>query len=596
MPAEAPTRVGALYLGARTTFRVWAPFAERVDVHVTAPFDKTMPLERGERGYHEVTVESVEPGARYLFRIREGAERPDPASRFQRDGVHAPSEVCDPEFPWTDWEWRGRPLRDYVLYELHVGAFTAEGTFDAVVAHLDELAELGVTAIEIMPVAQFAGARNWGYDGVYPYAPQSTYGGPAGLKRLVNECHARELGVVLDVVYNHLGPEGNYLNEFGPYFTDRYRTPWGRAINFDDRGSDEVRNYFVGNALYWLDEFHVDALRLDAVHSILDTSALPFLEELAAAVDAFAERTRRNVYLIAESAANDSRVVAPREYGGLGLHAQWDDDFHHSLAALVTGERDGYYADYGTLDDVARAMRDGFVYQGEHSAFRDRRHGRPADHVEPGRLVVFSSNHDQVGNRALGDRPSTRVTFEQLKLLAGAVLLSPFVPLLFMGEEYGETAPFAYFVDHSNPRLIEAVRRGRREEFPTDLDAPDPAAEETFLRSKLDHGLAHSGPHAALRRYYREVLSVRAALGAGDRAAPETAGEVLVVRRAKGVVLFNFGAAPATAPSPLRGVRAIDSSGEAWEGPGASSPAAVARNDCVALQPHSVVCYLAGSA
>jgi maltooligosyltrehalose trehalohydrolase len=433
--------VGAI-LGpdGRTSFRVWAPLAQTVELHLVSPIDKVVPMQPDERGYHHTTAEA-EPGTRYLYRL-DGRELPDPASRYQPEGVHGPSEVTDPTFGWSDHTWFGLPLRDYVLYELHTGTFTPQGTFEAIVPWLSELRDLGVTVIELMPVAQFPGTRNWGYDGVYPYAPQASYGGPEGLKRLVDACHARGLGVCLDVVYNHLGPEGCYVDEFGPYFTDAYITPWGRAMNFDGPDSDEVRTFFIGNALYWFEEFHIDALRLDAVHAILDTSALPFLEELALATADLGERLNRRLHLIAESADNDARIIAPRELGGFGLDAQWNDDFHHALHALVTGERAGYYADYGDLRHLARAYADGFVYQGEYSGYRRRRHGRSSRHRGAQRFVVFTRNHDQIGNRMLGERPTVRLDVEELKLTAAVMLLSPYLPLLFMGEEYAETAPF----------------------------------------------------------------------------------------------------------------------------------------------------------
>ena len=381
-----PSELGATFLGdGRTEFVVWAPRPERVEVHLVAPEDRVVETEDLDRGYRRAIVEGVEPGARYVFRL-DGRDVADPASRSQPDGVHGPSEVIDPEsFPWDDDGWMGIALEEYVLYELHVGTFTSEGTFGAVVAHLDELAALGVTAVELMPVAQFPGTRNWGYDGVFPYAVQDSYGGPAGLARLVNECHRRGLAVVLDVVYNHVGPEGSVLARYGPYLTDRYRTPWGEAMNFDGPGSDEVRRFCIDNALRWSREFHVDALRLDAIHGIIDTSAHPFLQELAEAADGH----HRPFLLIAETDQNDARIVTPRDAGGLGLHAQWSDDFHHALHALLTDERQGYYEDFGTLEDLAKAYREGFVYSGQFSAYRGRRFGSSSRSIPGHKLVVF---------------------------------------------------------------------------------------------------------------------------------------------------------------------------------------------------------------
>ena len=411
---------------------------------------------------------------------------------FSLRGVHGPSEIIDPRFPWEDDSWNGLPLSKYLLYELHVGAFTPDGTFKAIIPYLDYLLNLGITAVEIMPVAQFPGSRNWGYDGVYPYAAQNSYGGPDALKRLINACHLRGMAVVLDVVYNHLGPEGNYLWDFGPYFTDKYKTPWGPAINLDGPFSDEVRKFFIENALHWVTDFHIDALRVDAVHGMLDFSARHFLEELADVVHEQGERLARRVYVMSEGDLNDSRIIRSRDVGGYGLDAQWNDDFHHALHALLTHERSGYYGDFGELRHMIKALRDGFVYSGEYSAYRKRRHGNQSADLPARRFVVFCQNHDQVGNCAMGARLTQLVTMEGLKLAAGTVLLSPFIPLLFMGEEYGETSPFPYFVSHSDQSLVEAVRKGRREEFKAfewPGEPPDPQAESTFMSAKVDHSL-----------------------------------------------------------------------------------------------------------
>ena len=447
-------------------------------------------MARRRRGYHEVLVDGVEPGTLYRYRLDGTLERPDPASRCQPEDVHGPSQVVDSHFDWDDSAWCGIPLREYILYELHVGTFTPEGTFEAIIPYLPELKALGITAIELMPIAQFPGQRNWGYDGVYPFAVQHSYGGPDGLKRLVQACHRHGLAVVLDVVYNHLGPDGNYLGDYGPYFTERYKTPWGGALNFDGPYSDEVRRFFIDNALFWVTEFRIDALRLDAVHAILDHSAQPFLQELGLALQARAEHMNRRIYAIAESALNDTRIIRSRELGGYGLDAQWNDDFHHALRVLLTDDRGGYYQDFGELGHLAKAFREGFVYAGDYSAYRRRRHGHSSRHMPAQQFVVFAQNHDQVGNRMFGERLSQLVSLEALKLAASAVLLSPFIPLLFMGEEYGEVAPFQYFISHLDPQLVDAVRRGRREEFAAFAwqgEPPDPQDIATFQRAKLDH-------------------------------------------------------------------------------------------------------------
>ena len=578
--------LGAAFLGdGRCAFCVWAPSSRKVEVHVLSPKEQVCTLDRGEKGYHSGVLEGVEPGSLYVYRLAGGKERPDPASRFQPEGVHGPSQVCCADFPWEDSAWTGLPLEDYILYELHVGTLTQEGTFKAVVSRLDELKDLGVTALELMPVAQFPGERNWGYDGVYPFAVQASYGGPGGLKRLVNACHRKGLAVVLDVVYNHLGPEGNYLWDYGPYFTDRYKTPWGSAVNFDGPESDHVRRFFIENALYWIREFHVDALRLDAVHAIFDFSAFPFLEELSRHVHQEGSRMGRGIYLIAESSLNDTRLIKTPGQGGFGLDAQWNDDFHHSLRVLFTGERSGYYQDFGTLHHLGKAFRDGFVYSGAYSSFRRRRHGRSSKNIPAQRFVVFSQNHDQVGNRMMGERLSASVSFAALKLCAGCVLLSPYVPLLFMGEEYGEKAPFPYFVSHSDPSLIESVRRGRNEEFASFEwrgEPPDPQSEEPFLAAKLDRSLRSERENGTLFAFYKELIDLRKQTEPLAHLSKKSMHvvtmqqeQILLVRRWKGpeewAMVFHFGKKEASHQVPLpqgRWMKRLDSADVRWLGPG----------------------------
>ena len=500
--------------GAGVRFSVWAPAARRVEVVLGRESDAAAhELAPAPGGVFEGTVAEATVGTDYRFRLDSGTAVPDPVSRYQPDGVHGPSRVVDDStFGWRDAGWTGLDMADFIIYELHVGTFTEEGTFDAVIERLPQLKELGVTAIELLPVAEFPGSRNWGYDGVQLYAPESSYGGPEGLRRLVDAAHAVGLAVVLDVVYNHLGPEGNYLGMFGPYFTDRYRTPWGQAVNFDGPDSGEVRRFFIDNALYWVTEFHVDALRLDAIHGIFDFGAEHILKELAARVHEQARGLGRRVQVIGESDLNDPRVVREPERGGYGLDAQWSDDLHHALHAALTGESSGYYEDFGSLAHVAKALGERFVFDGAYSAHRRRRHGAPAGDVSSDRFVVFIQNHDQVGNRAVGDRLSTLLPLEKLKLAAALYLLSPYVPMLFMGEEYGETNPFLYFVGHGDPELVEAVRRGRRQEFKAfgwGEEVPDPQAEETFRRSRLDWRKLDCTPHRELRTFYRDLLHLR---------------------------------------------------------------------------------------
>lgn len=497
--------------GKGVSFRVWAPETERLRVKIFS--GEVLPLEKDEAGYFSGLAAGVRAGARYLYLFEDGSGYPDPASRFQPGGVHGPSEVVDPDaFRWHDGRWKGMDIEDFIIYELHVGTFAGEGTFEAVIPHLEYLKDLGITALELMPVAQFPGDRNWGYDGVSLFAPQNSYGGPEGLKRLVEECHGKGMAVILDVVYNHLGPEGNYLHKFGPYFTDRYRTPWGDAVNFDGPYSDGVRGFFISNALYWVTEYHVDALRLDAIHGIFDFSARHILDELAGSVHEQAEALGRKVQVIAESDRNDVRVVDPPESGGYGLDAQWNDDFHHSLHAIITREKTGYYEDFGEIRHLEKAMREGFVYSGEYSRYRKRRHGSSTKHVPSSKLIVFGQNHDQVGNRAAGDRLSSTQSFEKLRLAACVVVLSPYTPLFFMGEEYGEKAPFQYFISHSDPDLIESVREGRRREFAAfrwEGEVPDPQAEAAFLRSKIDLGLRREGQHKLLLDFYKWLIRLR---------------------------------------------------------------------------------------
>lgn len=600
--ATGDVSLGATYLGeGRCRFRVWAPFPEKAEVRVLGPPERIVPLGKDDRGYHHAIIEGINPGSLYLYRIGEKRERPDPASRSQPQGVHGPSQVIDATFAWDDREWSGLSLDDYIIYELHVGTFTAEGTFEAIIPHLDGLKAVGVTALELMPVAQFPGSRNWGYDGVYPFAVQESYGGPVGLRRLVNACHQRGLAVVLDVVYNHLGPEGNYFDDFGPYFTERYRTPWGAAINFDGPYSDGVQHYFIENAMYWVTEFHIDALRLDALHAILDMSAHPFLEELATAVRVHAERIGRRVYLIAESDLNDTKLIRPQVFGGYGLDAQWNDDFHHALHAVLTGEQSGYYEDFGPLAHLAKAFREGYVYSGQYSPYRKRRHGNSSKPFPARQFVVCSQNHDQVGNRMFGERLSQLVSFDALKLAAGIVLLSPFIPLVFMGEEYGEPAPFPYFVSHSDPELVEAVRRGRADEFAAFAwrgEPPDPQDVETFLQAKLNHKLRGEGQHKVLLEMYTELIRLRKAIPALATLSKDhmdvtdyESQKVLFVRRWSGAdeifTVFHCGESEVSMALPVpagRWLTMLDSSDERWQGSGNSFPHQLTSNGRVTLR------------
>ncbi len=498
------------------SFSVWAPRAERVTLELEAPGRRSVSMQPAGGGVWHAEVRDAGPGARYRYRLDDTEPLPDPASRHQPEGVHGPSEVVELPAYRDDAEnrYQGVPLDELVLYELHLGTFTPEGTAEAAISRLDDLVELGITAIEIMPVAAFPGERNWGYDGVGLFAAHRAYGGPQGLRKLVAAAHARGLAVYLDVVYNHLGPEGNYLARFGPYFTARYVTPWGEAVNFDGPGSDQVREFFFQNALYWLEELGFDGLRLDAVEQIYDMSAYPFLSELSDRVADLSERSGRRRYLIAESDLNDARMISPRALHGHAMDGQWCDDFHHAVHAMLTGEREEYYRDFGRLRDLAKAFEDGFVYTGQYSPYRQRCFGNSTAGLPTKRFVVCVQNHDQVGNRMHGERFTQLLSAPQRRLAAATMLFSPFVPMLFMGEEYAEEAPFQYFVHHSDPGLIQAVREGRAQEFAEFHDrgeAPDPQDEDTFRRSRLNWDLREQRGHRELLAFYREALALRRA-------------------------------------------------------------------------------------
>jgi maltooligosyltrehalose trehalohydrolase len=485
---------GANIGGNACQFRVWAPAASSVTLRLMDAQGTRDFLMRREDGGHFALQAPARAGDRYFYIVDQDKPVPDPVSRLLPEGVHGPTAIVDPDsFHWTDERWRGCPLRDYVIYELHIGTFTPEGTFDAAIAKLPYLKQLGISVVEIMPVAAFPGQRNWGYDGVSAYAVQASYGGPDGLKRLVNAAHEIGLGVMLDVVYNHLGNEGNYLRLFGPYFTAKHSTPWGEAINYDQRGSEGVRRYFVENALYWIREYHIDGLRLDAVQTIHDDSPRHILAEIEKNVAELAEELGREVCVIAESDENDEKLVLPAARGGYGLNAVWSDDFHHVLHAFFTAERKGYYQDFGRPQQIVRALEHGFVFQGEPFQFwGGRPRGTSSAHIPAPAHVICIQNHDQVGNRAQGERLTALIPRGARMLAAALLLLSPQTPLLFMGQEYDESNPFQFFTDYGDPALKKAVTEGRRNEF-KDFDfqdVPDPEDPATFQRSKLNWRLA----------------------------------------------------------------------------------------------------------
>jgi maltooligosyltrehalose trehalohydrolase len=500
--------------GNKTLFTIWAPLKKRMVLHLVSPKDQQLEMTKDEEGYWQVMVESLPDNATYFFKPDNENDYPDPASNYQPEGVHGPSQVVIHSlYQWNDKEWKGLPLEELIIYELHVGTFTQKGTFEAIIPQLDELKETGINALEIMPVAQFPGSRNWGYDGVYPYAVQNSYGGPAGLKKLVDACHQRGIAVILDVVYNHLGPEGNYLSFFGPYFTDLYHTPWGNAINFDGEWSDGVRHYFSNNALYWLEHYHIDGLRLDAIHALFDFGAVHFWELLHGQVKQLQQRLDRPLHLIAESDLNSPRVIKPCSRGGFGFNAQWLDDFHHALYKVLYKEDKERYYDFGSLQQLAKAYTDGFVHSGEEWVqFRKRRYGASSAGIPGNRFIAFNQNHDQIGNRVMGERLSMLVDVEKLKLAAAALMLSPYIPMLFMGEEYGDDTPFYYFVSHSDPALVEAVRQGRKEEFKDfgfTSEPPDAQDEKTFNDSKIHWEKRKEGQHQIILQWHKELIQLR---------------------------------------------------------------------------------------
>jgi maltooligosyltrehalose trehalohydrolase len=501
-----------------TVFSVWAPAADRVDLQVAGQSHRMSPADRP--GWWSAEVAGAPAGTDYTFRLDGGEPLADPRSLRQPAGPAGPSRTYDHSaFGWTDGHWRGAQVSGAVIYELHVGTFTPQGTLDAAIGRLDHLIDLGVTVVELMPLAAFPGDHGWGYDGIGLWAVHEPYGGPDALKRFVDACHARGLAVYLDVVYNHVGP-GNRLASFGPYFTGAHMTPWGPAVNLDQPGSDEVRAFIVENAQAWLRDYHLDGLRLDAVHALVDNRALHILEELAAAVDVLGTATGRPLILVAESDLNNPRLITARQAGGYGLDAQWDDDFHHMVHALVTGERQGYYADFGTIAGVAKVLTKAYFHNGTWSVFRGRTHGRPVDTLTmPGyRFVVFTQDHDQVGNRAVGDRLPAMLAGHPnrdglLRIASGLTLTAPFTPMLFMGEEWGADTPWQFFTDHTDPGLAAAVSKGRRSEFAGHgwgrTDIPDPQDKETFLRSKLNWDEPAREPYRSLLDWYRALVALR---------------------------------------------------------------------------------------
>jgi maltooligosyltrehalose trehalohydrolase len=596
--------LGVNYEAGRAEICVWAPDCAAVSLELAG--GEALLLSRQPFGYWQLSTDELQPGMNYRFLLDEQPV-PDITSLSQPDGVHGYSCAYDLRAQqWHDQHWDNPPLKDYILYELHTGTFTAEGTFAAISKKLNYLRELGVTAIEMMPVAQFPGERNWGYDGVFPFAVQNSYGGPSGLRDLVDACHQQGIAVVLDVVYNHFGPEGNYLSQYGPYFTGKYQTPWGDAVNFDDAGSDQVRRLFIENVMMWFRDFHIDALRLDAVHAIKDFSPKHILREIKEHVNELMTATGKTHHLIVECDLNDKRFINPLGQKGYGMDAQWIDEFHHALRVSAGGARDGYYADFEPVVSLAAAYQHAYVYHGQYSAQRQKTFGTLTDN--PGeQFVVFSQNHDQVGNRMLGERSSQLFSTEMQKLMVGAVLVSPFIPLLFMGEEKAETNPFLYFISHTDPKLVRAVQQGRKKEFAAfhaEGEAPDPQAVATFEKSKIEWGNLSEGPASDRLRYYQALITLRKTNPAlkvpdRDKLVVEQAADkgVIVLRRWQDdqelFCLLNFSGNAATIPCP-RGVRSavkiFDSADPEWGG-SKSSPAIIRSEMDVRIEPQSLLIY-----
>jgi maltooligosyltrehalose trehalohydrolase len=572
---------------------LWAPGAQEVALRLDGR-NTDLPLEKNNRGFWHLNTTQLKAGDRYRFVLDEKA-LPDPASLSQPDGVHGYSEAIDlNNFQWTDHAWKNPKQEEYIIYELHTGTFTNEGTFAAVEIKLDYLVDLGITAVEIMPVAQFPGTRNWGYDGVFPFAVQNSYGGAKGLMQLVNGCHRKGLAVVLDVVYNHVGPEGNCFAEFGPYFTDKYKTPWGNAINFDDAGCDAIRHYFIENALMWFRDFHVDALRMDAVHAIKDLSPKHILQEIKEETDKLMSSTGKVHYLFVELDLNDHRFIDPIKKCGYGMDAQWIDEFHHALRVTAGGEKDGYYSDFNGIADLAKAYKDAYVYDGIYSPHRDKTFGNKVTDNPGSQFIAFSQNHDQVGNRMLGERSSQLFSFEMQKLMAGAVIISPYLPLLFMGEEWSAQTPFRFFVSHSDTELIKAVREGRKAEFAafhSKGEAPDPQAEETFLHSKLDWNNMNS----IMLDYYKTLIHLRKSVPALSNlnrknilvTCDEKLQTLTLIRwrnEQKACCLLNFSstAQPIKLAEDGNWKMILNSADSRWDGPDISE---------TEIQPQSIIIY-----
>jgi maltooligosyltrehalose trehalohydrolase len=602
--------VGTDFQEGTCRFSVWAPNHKQVTLWLPS-HNQHFAMQPTGGGYWTHTLDGIEANTTYLYQLDGKEAKPDPASNYQPDGVFGPSAVIDHDaFHWKDTAWHGLDISDLVFYEVHVGAFTAEGTFKAILPRIRELKVLGINALELMPVTQFSGSRNWGYDGVFPFSVQNTYGTPDDLKALVNECHLQEMALFIDFVYNHLGPEGNCLNEYGPYFPISRLGRWGPTVNLDGPQNEGVRNYFLENTLHWFSHYHIDGIRLDAVLAMVDSTPKPFLSELTSAISSFTENTDKKAHLIAESGYNQPHVLAPPREGGFGFDAQWLDDFQHALFALLTAEKEGYYKDYGTLQDLIGTLAEGFVYVGGEFDYKRRTPDQLYPWVTADKLIVFNQNHDQIGNRLLGDRLLSIAGFEAAKLAAGMVLLSPYMPLLFMGEEYGETTPFLFFTDYQSKQLAEAIGDGRRKEFAHfhwQGQMADPQNVETFEKSKLNWQSRASTKGQKMVAYYRTLLQLRQELPLfhvkADRQIKRLwspKAKVLFIQKQnadlEALVVANFSGRQSSYIFPNDGTytKILDSADLAYGGPGATLPLTTKKDDKHRILAFNLAVYQKG--
>lgn len=562
-------------------FTIWAPHAKCVELKIVSPREMLVMMDKDTEGYWSVTLGRLSKETKYSYRIDKDATYPDPASHYQPEGVFSTSQIIDhSNFKWTDEGFHPCSQKEMILYELHIGTFTPEGTFESAINYLDDLVDLGINTIQLMPIMQTPGERNWGYDVIFFFAVQYAYGGPQGLKKFIDACHSKKLTVILDVVYNHIGPEGNCLENFAPYFSKKHQTPWGKSFNFDGEFSNNVRSFFIQNMLFWFKKYHLDGLRLDSTFAMIDDSAIHILKELSLTAQQLSKETARPYFLFAENGLNEIKLFKKYDNEGYGLNGQWNDDFHHTLHSVLTGEKNGYYGAYTDVALFQKILKSGFAYYWHYAADDNRRYGDEARELSGEQLIVFCQNHDQVGNRMNGERLSQLISFDALKLAAAFVLMSPNIPMLFMGEEYGEDNPFLYFIDHSDEKLIEQVRDGRKREFEAFQSKGEPADPQdiiTFLKSKIDWTKRHSGLHEILLKYYKKLISLRKEISALYSCSKEQLEvyryektSLIVVKRWCGsecfLMLFNFGKEEVNWFGHENGALVFDSFNQEWGG------------------------------